>query len=379
MDVKEFEKAIEGMDAELKKFFTEERNQHMKMFKDYEERIVQLEQKGIRSPSLGGRPADDLGRTIVESSQYKNFVENGPRESGKIKVGSFFKTALVNATGQAQPLVAPYRVPGIVTPATPRLTIRDLFPAIPITTNAVNYTRETSFTNNAAMQGAGTSPLVRENVVKAESALAFELKLAEVQTLAHWIPASKQLLDDQPAMQAYLDTRLRFGLKLVEENQLLNGDGTNNSLSGLVTNATAYDTARNLVNDTRNDTIRHALTQVDLSFYPSEFVILHPNDWEKIELIKSTQGEYIGAEVSSDGIKRRWGKVIVDTPSMPQGNFLVGSSLAARLWDRQEATFELSRSHSDFWIRNLVACLCEERLTITIEAPAALVFGAFPS
>lgn len=211
--------------------------------------------------------------------------------------------------------------------------------------------------------------------------MAFTLRNAPAATIAHWIPVSNQLLDDAPALQGYIDARLRYGLKLVEEGQLLNGDGTGANLAGLITKATARDTTRDAAGDTQNDTIRRAITQADLSFYPSDWVILNPIDWEAIELIKTTgtasSGQYVATDPTAANVKRRWGKIIVDTPSMPAGHFLTGSSMAATVWDRQDATVEISREHSDFFIRNMSAVLAEERLILTVEIPKALIYGAF--
>ena len=48
-------------------------------------------------------------------------------------------------------------------------------------------------------------------------------------TIAHWIPASRQVLDDAPMLQSYINVRMTYGLKLEEEDELLNGDGSQTS------------------------------------------------------------------------------------------------------------------------------------------------------
>ena len=70
------------------------------------------------------------------------------------------------------------------------LTVRDILSQFRTSSNLVQYTRELSFTNAAAPQAG-------ENVAKAESQMTFELKNAPVQTLAHWIAASRQVLTDR--------------------------------------------------------------------------------------------------------------------------------------------------------------------------------------
>jgi hypothetical protein len=43
------------------------------------------------------------------------------------------------------------------------------------------------------------------------------------------------------------------------------------------------------------------------------------------------------------------------------------------LWDREQAMISVSDSHADFFIRNLVAILCELRAAMGIIRPTAFV------
>jgi HK97 family phage major capsid protein len=341
-------------------------------------RLLAIEQK-MTAPNGGDQgEVKSVGQKVVESDGFKS-MKAGGNSTGKINVGSVYesKTNLINATGQNQPLVAPFIRPGIIPPGLRRLTIRDLMPNIPIASNLVEYAREVSFTSAAAMQTA-------EGNAKAESALSFELKYSPVQTLAHWIPVSRQLLDDAPAIQGYVNSRLLYGLKLKEEDELLNGAGTGTDLSGLITNSTAYDTTLTTVaTDTFIDVISHAITQVSLSYFDASAIVLHPKDWERIKLIKTTgsasSGQYIFSDPHSADNPSLWGLPVVPTQSMAESQFLVGAfDMAAAVWDRNQATIEISREHSDFFTRNLAAILCEERLALTVFRPLALVYGGFP-
>lgn len=334
-------------------------------------RLLVLEQHVTAGGGAGGQnTVKTYGELVTESEGFKA-VQHGAKETGKIPVGSFHKTAIINATGQNQPLVPDYRVPGILMPGLRRLTIRDLLPSNRTTSNLIQYTQEDTFTNTAAPQAG-------ENVAKAESALVFSLHNAPVQTLAHWIPASRQVLDDSVSLADYINSRLMFGLKLVEEDQLLNGNGTGQNLRGLVPSAVAFNRVR--AGDTDVDAIRRAKTQVADSFFDADSVILNPHDWEVIELVKESTGGYILSAPQTGAPPRLWGMDVVPTPAMPVGQFLCGAfRMAASIWDRWDATIEVSREHQDFFIKNMVAILCEERLALTVFRPSALVYGALPT
>ncbi|MEG5435030.1 phage major capsid protein, partial [Enterobacter asburiae] len=129
------------------------------------------------------------------------------------------------------------QIPGIIMPGLRRLTIRDLLAQGRISSNALEYVREEVFTNNA--------DVVAEKALKPESDITFSKQTANVKTIAHWVQASRQVMDDAPMLQSYVNNRLMYGLALKEEGQLLNGDGTGDNLEGLNKVATAYDTSLN--------------------------------------------------------------------------------------------------------------------------------------
>jgi HK97 family phage major capsid protein len=257
-------------------------------------RLLSVEQKLSTPNHLGGPDYDAaIGSQIVNSEGFKS-LQMGARVSGQIRIGKFHKTAIINATGLNQPLVQDYRVPGIVTPAQQRLTIRDLMPSFPSPSNMVQFVRETSSTNAAAPQAG-------ESIAKAESAMTFALINSPVQTLAHWIPASKQILDDATALRAYIDTRMLYMLKLVEENQLLNGSGSGNNILGLIAQSTPYDTNfSNTSTDTYIDTVAHAIEQVQLANYDPDAIILNPKDFWRISLSKTSGGGADGRYLYTD-------------------------------------------------------------------------------
>lgn len=400
METKDLEAKFANIDAELKKYFAKHEEEVKnagaatletktaldKLGKEWNEiqtRLLNMEQKLV--PLQGGPMGNErksAGEIFTESDAYKRMVGTQNNFSDKVPIGET-KTAIVNATlNTLQPLVAADRNLAIIPPGLRRLTIRDLIPNNRTSSNVVTFTRELAFTNNAASQTGG-SPQAGENVEKAESALTFEMKSAVVETLAHWIPASRQILQDAPALQDYINSRLMYGLKLAEENQLLTGDGTSNKLDGLINNSTAFDTTYSATSDTFIDVIRKAMTQVQDSFYDPSGVILNPRDWETIQLTKTTgtasSGEYIFSNPHVVEDNRIWGLPVVPTAAMERGQFMVGAfNLAAAIWDHAGATIEVSREHASYFTYNMVAILCEERLCITVFRPLSLVYGGFP-
>lgn len=334
------------------------------------DRCMDLEQKMANKADDHKSMTDSIGETFTKSDEWKSVVA---KRGGSARIE--LKTAIINATGQNQPLVADMRVQGIINEPNRRFTIRDALPVGRTSSNLVQFTRELVFTNNAAPQYASPA---RENVTKPESGITFQLANAPVQTLAHWIPVSKQVLDDAPMLQSYINGRLMYGLKLEEEDQLLNGNGNGANLSGLLDSGNFVAYNRSQTGDTNIDTLRRAITQGALSEYNIDTLVLNPADWEEIELTKGTDGQYVWANPAMMGMPQMWGRRVIATNSIPSGTFLAGAfSMGAQIWDRQDASITVSLENSDNFVKNMATILAEERLALTVYRPSAFVSGSF--
>ena len=51
---------------------------------------------------------------------------------------------------------------------------------------------------------------------------------------------------------------------------------------------------------------------------------------------------------------------------------------AGYIADREDALVRISEHHDDFFVRNMVAILCEERTALVIERGGAIVKGTLP-
>lgn len=334
-------------------------------------RLIEMEQliAGLKA-NPGPVKRESLGKQFTDDAKVKAFLEAGMGAKGRVQVNVKAITSLTSGDGGAGDLIVPQRVPGIIRQPDRAMTIRDLLSVGRTTSNSIEFVQETGFTNAAAP--------VAEGAQKPESSLEFTLQTSPVRTIAHWIQASVQVLADVPALQSYIDTRLRFGLELVEEEQILAGDGTGQNLLGLIPQATPFDESRRRIGDTRIDIVRRAMTQVRLAEYRPDAIVLHPSDWEEIELTKTTEGAYIWANPRGLLGPTLWGLPVIDTTAVEEGEFLVGNfRMSSQIWDRQDATVDVSTEDRDNFIKNMVTIRAEERLALTCYRPEALIFGDF--
>ncbi|MBX7459548.1 phage major capsid protein [Qipengyuania huizhouensis] len=330
-------------------------------------RLEDLEQKLARD---NGRGDDRMtaGERFIGDESFKAFAgETRPR--GRVQVDVKDITSLTtDAAGSVGTLVQPDRTSPVPLPQR-RMTIRALLAPGTTSSNTVEYDREVGFTNNAETTAEGAA--------KPQSEIQFEEATAKVVTIAHWMRASVQILDDAPALQSIIDNRLRYGLAFKEEVKLLNGPG-GSDLEGLVTAATAYAAPSGLTAAHQIDTARLAMLQVALAEYPANGIVMNPIDWAVIELLKDANDNYLIGQPQGMTPPTLWGLPVVPTQAMTEDKFLVGAfDLAAQIFDRQNSTVEVSTEDGDNFIKNKVTIRAEERLALAIYRPEALVYGDF--
>ena len=330
-------------------------------------RLQEVEQKQDRRGGGDDVEVKSIGAGLIESEGFKAWHAGGGMKTSRDSFG-FRVKAITSAGASAGAGVAPDRLPGVQTRPLSRMTVRQLITPGRTDSNVIQYLQETGFTNAAAT--------VAEGMKKPESNITYELKNANVVTIAHFIKATKQILDDFPQLQSQVDGRLRYGLELAEEGQLLNGSGVGNNILGLRTGAAAYLAPIVIAGATRIDVLRLALLQSELADFPATGIVLHPADWTAIELLKDNTGAYIFANPQSLAQPGLWGRPVVNTPAMTVDNFLVGAfQLGAQVFDREDANVVIATQNEDDFVKNMITIRGEERLAMALYRPEAFVKG----
>lgn len=330
--------------------------------------LFNLEQKFDRE---GGTDYSDdrktWGEQFVGSHGLKSFADEVSRPS---RFRMEVKTTITTGSTSGGPVAAqPYR-DNVVGMPTRQLRVRDLLPKVQITGGSVEYPKQTTRTNAAGM--------VAEGAVKPESAYGWTMQTVTPKVIAHWVPASRQILDDAPMLRDTIDTELRYGLELKEDAQLLYGDGTGENLSGLVTNSTAYAPSFAPEGANMMDIVALAMLQTTSADFTPTAIVLHPSDWMRIRLLKDSTGNYVLGDPGAAVPAMLFGLPVVATTSMTVDKFLVGDfQRAATLYDRWLPRVEVSTEHDDFFTRNLVAILAEQRLALAAKNALALTYGDF--
>lgn len=335
-------------------------------------RLQAAEQHMVKLESGGGEPnrVMSLGEHVVNSEKFQDFDWGA---NSKMSIG--IQAAITSLGDSAGSMIVPQRIPGVVAGPNRRLTIRDLIAPGRTSSNMIEYVRETGFTNNAAVVAENPSS------EKPESVIEMELVQSGVKTIAHLVRASKQILDDAAGLSSYIDSRLRYGLQLVEEAQLLKGSGVGINLHGIYTQASSYANPGVVVTaQTRIDQLRLALLQAELAEYYADGIVLSPIDWAAIELTKDGQNRYVLANPFNNTSASLWSRPVVATQAMSMGDFLVGAfQMGAQVFDREDANVVISTEDKDNFSKNMITIRAEERLALAVYRPEAFVKGQFDS
>jgi HK97 family phage major capsid protein len=336
--------------------------------KQLKAQLGELEQEFARIPAqASASQRTTVGAEVIKSEALKEFAKS---VQGNRRISVPVNAALLSVD-VAEGVVEPQRLPGIDIMPKQRLFIRDLIATGRTTSPAIFWVQQTGFTNAAAV--------VAENTAKPYSNISFDTKITPVTTIAHMFKASKQILDDFAQLQSTVDAEMRYGLKYVEEQEILFGDGTGAHLDGIVPQASTFSAAFAPADMTQIDELRLAMLQAQLARLPASGHVLHFTDWAKIELTKDSLGRYIIGNPLGVVGPTLWGLPVVSTEIAAfQGKFLTGAfQTGAQIFDREDANVVISTENADDFEKNMISIRCEERLALAVKRPEAFIFGTF--
>ncbi len=329
----------------------------------------ELQQKLAEGVNAGTVAPKTLGEIIVKSEAFADFA------SGKTNKMRIEANTIIGQSGSppanSDTIVAPDRLAGIIPGAFRSLKIADIIPQGTTSSNLVEFTRELAFVNRAEETAEGDT--------KKQSDITFELKNAPVVTIAHFIKASKQILDDAPALQTYIDNRMRYGVDLKFERQLILGNGTSQQMSGM-TKSGNYTAFTPTTGEISLDSINRMIQQVETADYQPNGILMNTADWHAIERQKVDSTYVRNGYVVGDplGVISRvlWGLPVVVSNSMTPGKAIVADfTQAFQIFNRMGTVVEMFEQDDTNVQKNLVTIRAERRATLASYVPAAVAYG----
>ena len=297
MSAEEKKKLIGGIKAGIEETFKEHGLEGADGLKKLIGRLSAVEQ--IVADGGTGHPAASKGTgsvaTAINGSDFQqrlNAVREGAPSTGRIhlKAGGepLSLKNIINLPAGGSPSqgvpTLPERAPGYITSPQRPLSILDVLPVIPVSSNVYQYVR-VSHVNSADVQAS-------EGAQKAQGTIESALVETRIATIAESFTASNQVLSDNPQLATFLSSLLAYDVRAKIEHYAINGDANDpEGFDGLLTAAPTLVTTETLA----PDIISEGLTILTTAGYQPSFVALHPLDFHRLRTLKSAGGseEYL--------------------------------------------------------------------------------------
>lgn len=253
------------------------------------------------------------------------------------------------------------------------LTIRDAITILRTTSNLIEFVRVTSKTRAAAIvpEATATTSTGYSDAAKPEASMALEIVQAAVQTIAVWMPATRQILSDAPQLQSMIDAFLRDDLELELEEEVISGPGGAGHFTGIENTSgltpQAFDT------DVLTTTRKARTAALITGRTASTGFLMNPYDWEALDLTKDQENRYYFGGPLSLGTKMLWGLPVFESEVIPRGTAYTGNLRTIVVWDRERPVTRVAEQHDDFFTHNMIAILTELRAAMGVLRPASLV------
>ena len=339
---------------------------------DLARELLEIRQKNEAVPAKA--EAKSVGDSFVADKAYTDFVSGAATSARAVitlnKGDSNSTPTTVGTTGPAAVSLAPSFYAGVFgTPNVPQ-KIEPLIPHIAVTTDSVDYVTVADTIGAAGVAETGAVP---------ESKFTPTLAKANVVNVAHYTKITKQLADDAPALAAYINTKMLYGLQNKVESQIVNGNGTAPQLKGLLATNSYTDASAKLTGAKNLFDLLLLLQGVaETAAYEPEALVLNPMTWAQLAMEKDSQGRYLLGGPGLAANKSVWGIPVVTSSAVPAGKFIFGNfTQTVTIYDRQQVAVEMTNTNEDDFTRYLYTIRASRRLALAVEVPAGIFAGDF--
>ena len=203
----------------------------------------------------------------------------------------------------------------------------------------------------------GSYPLaqkVAEAAAKPGTDIAPTPHTDSLETYAHWQALSRQALEDIPQVQSVVENALRGGVLA--------------ALEAAAAAALAASTIPGITNADLLAGIRIAVGDVQSRGYAQpNAVLLNPADFAELDL--AVMAATVNGPQRTGSV---WGVPAIAVGAIPAGTAYVGDfNTAVTLFARDQVSAFMTDSHQDYFIRNLLVILAEQRALVAVTQPAA--------
>lgn len=320
-------------------------------------RLSELEQKAARRGGDGGGTSYGAGNFHSALGKAAEDIAAGMKEATSTRLALPLSLKVMAAAITSTTYAPPAENAGPVSVYHPLIArLIDLLPSRPVTGNSLTYTRISYATDSPPGNQAAIVP---ETQTKPSSSILTVPVTVTMKTFAHWVDASKQVLDDVTELQGILDGILRGGLLDVVDADIFSVLTTGGNFTAFTPTAS----------ETIGDGVARIAAQIANQGGTNIVVALNPVNYLTMQLTKaSTSGTYLG-------MPPNLASRVVAAPAVTAGKLLAFAPTTGASWaDREGVSVQVGLKADDF-IKNMVTALCESRGETLIRDPAHVAYG----
>lgn len=386
--VNEISKSLDSLEESIKNVQEEQKNGKVSL-KAFEDKVKELGDKQLElSKSLADvtqaldkntkalnatNEVKSLGQKVAAHEAIKNYQGGTATFKISTKADTINKSPAANSI--TRNTITPAYQAGMVAMPDQPLQIEQLIPHIPVSVDAIEYTKEGSVTDGSKIVAEGEK--LGETTVTNPT-----LHTANCVNIGAYTVVTHQLLTNESALAAFIETKMQYKLKLNIENQLVNGNGTSTQLGGLLHEGNFTDkttVVQGKLPKSGATLLDFALllkTEFEKQYIVPERLLLNPDDWTQLALLKDANGHYILGGPQLLATKNLWGLPVMTTPFVAAGKYILGNfTLGATIYDRESLDFRISDSDGENFKSMLYTFRVNRRLSFAVENPLAIFAG----
>lgn len=201
--------------------------------------------------------------------------------------------------------------------------------------------------------------------------------------IAGWWDTADEMMEDLEFWVSEINNRGLYLLSLVEESQLLNGDGTGSNVLGLLNRSGIQTELQAATDDSAQDAIFRAMTKVQTATgLTADAIVINPADYQALRLAKDGNGQYYGGGFFTGlygvgGVEFQppvWGLRTVVSAAVAPKTVVVGALKASTtVYRKGGVRVESTNSDQGKFTKDIVTTRIEERIALANRVPAATV------
>jgi HK97 family phage major capsid protein len=204
-------------------------------------------------------------------------------------------------------------------------------------------------------EGAKTFAKVPEKNAKPQVSIEAEARPVVLGTIAGWVPATRQLLEDAPAARGLIEGQLRRGYYTALEKE-----------AAAVIGSETFDKVTGTAGQSLLAVARLAQAELQGEGYDPAVLLTSPAEAAAVD-IALMESTLLGAVA---GV-RPWGLNVIPVAGLTKS--YVGDLQTAVTWlEKSGVAIYITDSHEDFFVRNTFVILAEGRSAFAVTQPAAV-------